>query len=72
MKTLFAASLLATLLSTSMAFAIELPASQPPKGTEGPDVRYAAVQPVKGVEGPDVRHRPEQRPTLGAEGAAVR
>src|SRR5574341_289840 len=52
MKTLLAVSLLAALLSTSMAFAFELPTSQLIKGIEGPDVRHAAVQPVRGVEGP--------------------
>ncbi len=40
---LFAISLLATILTTSAAFAFELPTSQPVKGTEGPDTRYPTV-----------------------------
>ncbi|HSB71472.1 MAG TPA: hypothetical protein VLT62_19260 [Candidatus Methylomirabilis sp.] len=56
MKTLLAASLAATVLAASMAFAIELPVSQPIKGPEGPDVRlHAEGRPVIGGEGPIAR-----------------
>jgi hypothetical protein len=60
MKKLFAASVFATVLAASTAFAFELPsAPQPIKGIEGPDIRLAEVQhpslPVEGPEGPDVR-----------------
>ena len=72
MKTLFAATLLATLFTTPMAFAIERPVTQPVRGTEGPDVRHVVAQPVKGIEGPDARLYSERRPILGAEGAAIR
>lgn len=58
MKKLFAASVIAAVLTASTAFAFELPSSQPIKGTEGPDVQLTksdqSTQPVKGIEGPDV------------------
>ena len=75
MKKLFVASVFAAVFVTSTAFALEWPSSQPVRGTEGPDTRYAAEQTIKGIEGPDVRltqneHSP--RPTTGIEGPDVR
>lgn len=59
MKKVFAATLVTVLLSASAAFAFELPATQPVKGTEGPEIRLIeggrSTQTVKGIEGPDVR-----------------
>ncbi|HSC70318.1 MAG TPA: hypothetical protein VLH58_03145 [Candidatus Methylomirabilis sp.] len=59
MRKLFVASVIATVLAASTAMAFELPATQPVRGTEGPDVRLTqsdqATQPIKGVEGPDNR-----------------
>jgi hypothetical protein len=59
MRKLFVASVIATVLAASTAFALELPATQPIRGTEGPDVRLTqddqATQPIKGVDGPDIR-----------------
>lgn len=59
MKSVFAAGLLAALLATSTAFTLELPSTQPIKGTEGPGIRAEddprPGQPIKGVEGPDIR-----------------
>ena len=59
MKKLFVASVIASVLAASTAFALELPSSQPIKGTEGPDIRYTddarPAPPVKGTEGPDIR-----------------
>ena len=60
MKHLFAASVIAAVLAASAALAFESPATQPIRGTEGPDVRLAddqhPTQPVKQEpEGPDVR-----------------
>lgn len=59
MKKVFVATLIATLLAASTAFAFELPSSQPIRGTEGPDVRLRqadqSTQPIMGSEGPDVR-----------------
>jgi hypothetical protein len=74
-KKLLLASAIVAVFVTSTAFALEWPSSQPVKGTEGPDTRYAAEQTVKGVEGPDVRltwsdHSP--RPVSGIEGPDVR
>ncbi len=55
MKSVFVASLLATLLAVSTAFATERTANpQQPKGTEGPDVQYSRTV-VPGPEGLDVR-----------------
>ena len=59
MRKLFVASVIASVLAASTAFAFELPATQPIRGTEGPDVRLTqddqAPQPIKGVDGPDIR-----------------
>jgi len=59
MKKLFAASVFAIVLAASTAFAFEVRAPQPVKGTEGPDIRLAgdhqSTLPVEGPEGPDVR-----------------
>jgi hypothetical protein len=59
MKKLLVAGLVATVLAASTAFAFALPATQPIRGTEGPDVRLTqddhSTQPVKGVERPDTR-----------------
>ena len=60
MKKLFAASVFATVLAASTAFAFELPsAPQPIRGTEGPDIRLTqddqSTQPIRGSEGPDIR-----------------
>ena len=59
MKKLFAGTVLATVLTASAAVALERPATQPVRGTEGPDVRLSqsdqSTQPIKGVEGPGIR-----------------
>jgi len=59
MKKLFVASVIASVLAASTAFAFELPSSQPIKGSEGPDIRFAdnapPAPPVRGTEGPDIR-----------------
>jgi hypothetical protein len=59
MKKLLVASVIASVLAASTAFAVELPSSQPIKGTEGPGIRYGdssrPAPPVRGTEGPDVR-----------------
>lgn len=59
MKKLFAASVIATVLAASAAAALERPATQPVRGTEGPDVRFSqndqSTQPIKGIEGPGIR-----------------
>jgi len=59
MKKVFAATLIATLLAASTAFAFELPSSQPIRATEGPDARLTqddqSTQPIKGIEGPNTR-----------------
>ena len=52
MKKLFAASVFATVLAASTAFAFEVPTTQPIKPIEGSNTRYAAFQPIKGLEGP--------------------
>jgi hypothetical protein len=79
MKKLFVASLIATMLAASTAFAFEARASQPVKGTEGPDIRLTAdrqsTQPVKGTEGPDIRRaddRQSTQPVKGTEGPDIR
>ncbi len=46
MKTLLLASLFATLLAVSMAFAEDPQSRQPVKGTEGPDVRLVLSRPM--------------------------
>lgn len=61
MKKLFVASVIAAVLGTSTAFAFGGPSTRPAKGTEGPDIRYAAVQPIRGIEGPDVRATQDER-----------
>ncbi len=68
MKELFAASVFATVLAVSTAFAFEVPATQPIKPIEGPNTRYAAFQPIKGIEGPDIRLTVVQHPSLRVEG----
>jgi hypothetical protein len=59
MKKLLVTGLVATVLAASTAFAFSLPATQPVKGTEGPDVRLIkddqSSRPIRGTEGPDVR-----------------
>jgi hypothetical protein len=59
MKKLLATCIIATVLAASAAVALERPATQPVRGTEGPDVRLfqndQATQPIKGVEGPGIR-----------------
>ena len=59
MRKLFVASVIASVLAASTAFAFEQPATQPIRETEGPDVRLTqddqAPQPIKGVDGPDIR-----------------
>jgi hypothetical protein len=59
MRKLFLATLIASVLAASTAFADERPSAPPVKGTEGPDVRVsqsdASTQPVKGPEGPGIR-----------------
>ncbi|HSB69350.1 MAG TPA: hypothetical protein VLT62_08475 [Candidatus Methylomirabilis sp.] len=76
MKRLFLASVMGVVLAASAAVAAELPSTtQPVKGTEGPDIRYAAVQPVRGIEGPDIRRSKDDQssqPVKGAEGPDIR
>ncbi len=59
MKKLFVASLIATLLAASTAFAFDPPSTQPVRGTEGPEIRLTddqqSPQPVREPEGPDIR-----------------
>lgn len=59
MRTLFAASVMATPVAASTAFAEERPSSPPLKGAEGPDARMTqgapSTQPTKGLEGPGIR-----------------
>ena len=59
MKGLFVANVVAAVLAASTAVALELPATQPIRGTEGPDVRLTQngqpMQPIKGIEGPGIR-----------------
>ncbi len=57
MKTLIVACLFAIVFAASTAFAFEWPSDpQPPKGTEGPDVRHSqSVMPQRGLEWPEVR-----------------
>ena len=57
MKTLIIASMFATLLATSTAFAVEWPTNpQQPKGTEGPDVQHSQIVIPRGApDWPDVR-----------------
>lgn len=59
MRKLLVASVIASVLAASTAFAFESPSSQPIKGTEGPGIRYTdegrPAPPVKGTEGPDIR-----------------
>jgi len=62
MKTLMIAAVVITLLTASAAFALEPPSSMPPKGTEGPDVRYAEMVPQHGLGWPDVRSSPRCAP----------
>ncbi len=59
MKKVFAASVIATVLATSTAFAFEVPDTQPIKPIEGPGIRlmgqHHPTQPVIGIEGPTIR-----------------
>lgn len=57
MKTLMTATLFIMLLTAGAAFAAERsePAGVPPKGIEGPDVRYSQMEARHGLEWPYVR-----------------
>ena len=57
MKTLVTAALFGILLTAGAAIAAERadPASVPPKGIEGPDVRYSQMETRHGLEWPYVR-----------------
>ena len=68
MKKLVTASVFATVLAASTAFAFEVPTSQPIKPIEGPNTRYAAFQPIQGIEGPDLRLTADRHSTQPVEG----
>ena len=75
MKRIFLATLIATLLVGQAAFAADLPApSQPPKSTEGPDIRRTAGAPqrLSGMEGAGGHHDPDLPWRSGPEGVDVR
>ncbi len=59
MRKFFAFGVIAIVLAASTALAFELPATQPIRGTEGPDIRLTqddqSTQPIRGAEGPDIR-----------------
>lgn len=79
MKKVFAASVIATVLATSTAFAFEVPDTQPIKPIEGPGIRLTddehSTRPMKGIESPDIhltgQHHPTQ-PVRGVEGPTIR
>ncbi len=79
MKKLFAAGVIATVLTASTAFALDVPPNQPIRATEGPDIRLTqddqSTQPIRETEGPDIRltgHLQSTLPVEGPEGPDVR